>query len=80
MALGRIGLYIFPIEKTSYVTKNNTKINQQVSKYIQDTIIYKIPGGGQAAAARGGPPGRRLVFCISFMYLYIFGYILVYFG
>ena len=56
------------------------KIYTNIYKYIQDIQdIYKIPGGGQAAAARPGPearvpvrpppPGRRLVFCIYLLYL-----------
>ena len=37
----------------------NTKIYQNIYKYIQDIQdIYKIPGGGQAAATRPGPEAR----------------------
>ena len=41
-------------------TKNIPKYIPNIYKYIQDIQdIYKIPGGGQAAAARPGPEPHR---------------------
>ena len=53
-----------------------------IYKYIQDMQdIYKIPGGGQAAAARPGPEAQGPWYFVYISYiLYIFVYILIYFA
>ena len=72
MALGHLSFYRFPTEKKQLRHQQKKPEYLQVYtntyKYTQDIQdIYKIPGGGQAAATRPGPS------CIHCLCLYIFG-------
>ena len=85
-------VYEFNTNLTPNISKY-IKVYTSIYKYIQDIQnIYKIPGGGKAAAARPGPeapgpdrdprlgagPGRRLAAAWYYI-LYIFVYICIYF-